>query len=76
LFAAHAPDYRADGLSQGNCTVQFGILDGPIFAPLDASPTFLVLGHEDIEGGLWTSLQLAPPPPHSFVIGHPSDFSA
>jgi hypothetical protein len=26
----------------------------------NADPTFLVLGHEDVEGGLWAPLQLAP----------------
>jgi hypothetical protein len=26
----------------------------------DASSAFLVLGHEDVEGGLWASLRLAP----------------
>jgi hypothetical protein len=26
----------------------------------DAGPAFLVLGHEDVEGGLWASLRLSP----------------
>jgi hypothetical protein len=36
------------------------ILDGPIVAPPDANPTFLVLHQEDVEGGLWATLWLAP----------------
>ncbi len=28
--------------------------------PPDAGSAFLVLGHEDIKGGLWASLRLAP----------------
>jgi hypothetical protein len=39
-------------MTQGNQTVQFGILDGPVFMTPDADPAFLVLGHEDVEGGL------------------------
>jgi hypothetical protein len=35
-------------------------MDGPIFTALDAGPAFLVLGHEDVEGGLWAALWLAP----------------
>jgi hypothetical protein len=35
-------------------------MDGSVFAPPDVGPTFLVLGHEDVEGGLWASLRLAP----------------
>jgi hypothetical protein len=31
-----------------------------VFAPLDAGPTFLVLGQKDVEGGLWATLWLAP----------------
>jgi hypothetical protein len=55
-----------------DCLVWY--LDGPVFTPPDASPAFLVLGHEDVKGGLWAALQL--PPPHSFAISHPSDFFA
>jgi hypothetical protein len=47
-------------LTHGNQVVRFGILDDPVFVTPDANPTFLVLGHEDVEGGLWASLQLAP----------------
>jgi hypothetical protein len=43
--------------------------------PPDVGPAFFVLGHEDVEGGLWESLRV-PPPLHSFVIGHPLDFLA
>jgi hypothetical protein len=32
------------------------------FVPPDVSPVFLVLGHENVEGGLWVALRLAPPP--------------
>jgi hypothetical protein len=39
-------------MTQGNRTFLFGILDGPVFTPSDA----IVLGHEDVEGGLWASL--------------------
>jgi hypothetical protein len=51
---------RGADLTQGNRTIQFGILDGPVFMPPDAGSTFLVLGHEDVEGVLWVSLRLAP----------------
>jgi hypothetical protein len=44
-------------MTQGNRTFLFGILDGPVFTPSDA----IVLGHEDVEGGLWASLWHAPP---------------
>jgi hypothetical protein len=47
-------------LTQGNQAIRFGILDGPIFATPDATPTFHVLGHEDVESGLCASLRLAP----------------
>jgi hypothetical protein len=43
-------------MTQGNRTFLFGILDGPVFTPSDA----IVLGHEDVEGGLWASLWHAP----------------
>jgi hypothetical protein len=55
-----SPGCRGAGLTQGNQTVLFGILDGPVFTPPDVGPAFLVLGHEDVKGGLWASLQLAP----------------
>jgi hypothetical protein len=35
-------------------------LDGSVFVTPDASPAFHVLGHEDVEGGLWVSQRLAP----------------
>jgi hypothetical protein len=44
----------------GNRSVRFGIPDGPIFMPHDSGPAFFVLGHEDVEGGLWAALRLAP----------------
>jgi hypothetical protein len=47
-------------LTQGNRIVWFGIPDGPVFMTPDAGLAFLVLGHEDVEGGLWASLGLAP----------------
>jgi hypothetical protein len=47
-------------LTQGNWTVWFGIPDGLVFVLPDAGPTFLVLGHEDVEGGLWPLVRLAP----------------
>jgi hypothetical protein len=34
-------------------------MPGLVFAPPDAGSTFLVFGNEDVEGGLWASLQLA-----------------
>jgi hypothetical protein len=58
-LVGQAPDCRCSGLTQGNWTVRFGILDGLFFVPLDASPAFLVLGQEDVEGGLWAMLWLA-----------------
>jgi hypothetical protein len=64
------------GLTQENWTVQFAIPDSPVFMTPDANSVFLVLGHEDVEGGLWASLWLAPPPPRSFSIGYPLDISA
>jgi hypothetical protein len=30
------------------------------FCALDTGPAFLVLVHEDVKGGLWVALQLAP----------------
>jgi hypothetical protein len=60
LFARQASGCRGVGLTQGNRTVWYGIPDGLIFVPPDASPAFLVLGHEDVEGGFWALLQLAP----------------
>jgi hypothetical protein len=59
LFVGWAHSCRGAGLTQGNQTIQFGILDGLVFTPPDVSPTFLVLGHEDIEGGLGASLRPA-----------------
>jgi hypothetical protein len=44
----------------GKLDYRFGISDGPIFVTPDAGPTFPVLGHEDVEGGLWALLWLAP----------------
>jgi hypothetical protein len=52
-------DCRSAGLSQGNWTVQFGILDGPVFATPDVGPAFLVLRHKDVKGGLLAPLWLA-----------------
>jgi hypothetical protein len=60
LFVGRAPSYRRVGLTQGNWTVRFNILDGSVFVPTDVGPAFLVLGHEDVEGGLRASLWLAP----------------
>jgi hypothetical protein len=60
--------YRGTGLTQGNRIARYGILDGPIFVTPDASPAFFVLGHEDVEGGLWAALLLAP----SFFWNSPS----
>jgi hypothetical protein len=51
---------RCAGLTQGNRTVQFGISDGLVFVTTDADPAFLVFGHENVEGGLWALLRLAP----------------
>jgi hypothetical protein len=51
---------RCAGLTQGNRTVQFGIPDGLVFVTPDADPAFLVFGHENVEGGLWALLRLAP----------------
>jgi hypothetical protein len=34
--------------------------DGPIFTLPDTGPTFLILSHEDVKGGLWSLLWLAP----------------
>jgi hypothetical protein len=47
-------------MTLGNRTVRFGIPGGPVFVTPDARPAFLLLGHEDVEGGLGASLQLAP----------------
>jgi hypothetical protein len=47
-------------VAQGNQIVRFGIPDGPVFVTPDADPAFLVLGHEDVECGLWASLRFAP----------------
>jgi hypothetical protein len=50
--------------------------------PHDAGPTFLVLGHEDVEGGLRASLQLAPlillslAILRTFQLDHPHDHSS
>jgi hypothetical protein len=55
-----SPGCRFTGLTYGNRTIQFGILDDLVFVPPDVGPAFLVLGHEDVEGGLWASLRLAP----------------
>jgi hypothetical protein len=60
LLVGRAPYYRCTSLTQGNKTVWFDIPNVPIFALLDAGPTFLVLVHEDIDGGLWVLLRLAP----------------
>jgi hypothetical protein len=35
-------------------------LDGSVFATPDADLAFLVLAHEDVEGGIWASLWLSP----------------
>jgi hypothetical protein len=43
-------------------------LDGSFFVPHDAGPAILVLGHEDVEGGLWAALRLAP---SFFWLDHP-----
>jgi hypothetical protein len=59
-FARRIPGCRAAGLTQGNWTIRFGIPNGLVFTPPNAVPAFLVLGHEDIKGGLWAALQLAP----------------
>jgi hypothetical protein len=59
-FVGRAPGYRGAGLTQENWTVRFDIPDGPVFMTLDAGPAFLVLVHEDVEGGLGASLQLGP----------------
>jgi hypothetical protein len=59
-FARQGLGCKSDGLTQGNQTVWFGIPDGPVFIPPDVGPAFLVLDHEDVEGGLWASLRLAP----------------
>jgi hypothetical protein len=51
-----------------DCLVwDFGSSD---FHAPDAFPTFLVIHQEDIEGGLWATLWLAP----LIAIGHPSYF--
>jgi hypothetical protein len=39
--------------------VWFGKLYGPIFTLLDIGLAFLVLSHEDVEGGIWALLWLA-----------------
>jgi hypothetical protein len=54
------PDELDVGLTQGNQIVRFHISYGPIFMTPDAGPVFLVLGHEDVEGGLRASLRLGP----------------
>jgi hypothetical protein len=46
-------------LTQGNRTVRFGIPDDPVIMLPDVSPAFLVLGHEDVEGGLWAMVWIA-----------------
>jgi hypothetical protein len=64
-------------LTQGNQTIWFGIPDGLVFMPPDAGPSFFVLGYEDVEGGLWASLWLAPHIPlplaifQTFWLEHP-----
>jgi hypothetical protein len=47
-------------MTEENWTVQFGILDGLVFLLPNVGPTFVVLDHEDVKGGLWVLLQLAP----------------
>jgi hypothetical protein len=59
-FARRAPSYRGAALALGKWTIQFGIPDGPDFMTPDVGPAFLVLGHEDVEGGLWALLWIAP----------------
>jgi hypothetical protein len=59
-FVGQAPGCRGAGLTHGNRTVQFGILDGPFFVTPDVGPAFLVLHHKDVEGGLRAPLRLAP----------------
>jgi hypothetical protein len=54
------PGYRGTGLTQVNRTIWFGILDDLVFMTPDVVLAFLVLGHEDVEGGLWASRRLAP----------------
>jgi hypothetical protein len=46
-------------LTQGNRSVWFGISDGPVFMLPNVGSAFLVLGHEDVKGGLWAPLWLA-----------------
>jgi hypothetical protein len=60
LFAGWAPSCRGTGLTQGNWTVRFSIPDGLIFVTPNVDPAFLVLGHEDIEGGLGAPLWRGP----------------
>jgi hypothetical protein len=43
-------------MTKENWTIRFGIWDGSIFAPPNVNPIFLVLVHDDVEGGLWASL--------------------
>jgi hypothetical protein len=59
-LAGRAPSCRGSGLTQGNWNVRFDISDGSVFTPPDAGLAFLVLGDEDVEGGLWAPLRLAP----------------
>jgi hypothetical protein len=47
-------------MAQGNRIVQLGISDGPVFVTPNTGPAFLVFGHENVEGGLWVLLRLAP----------------
>jgi hypothetical protein len=60
LLAGRPLGYKGGGPTMGNRTVWTGILDGLIFASPGAGPAFLLLGHKDVEGGLWALLWLAP----------------
>jgi hypothetical protein len=62
-FAGRAPDCGSVVLTQGNWTIWFGILYGLVFMSSNAGPTFLILGYEDVEGGLWVPLWLV-----SFIL--------
>jgi hypothetical protein len=52
LLVGRAPYCRCASLTQENWTVRFDIPDGPVFMLPNVSPSFLVLDHEDAEGGL------------------------